>query len=60
MTSVRVSSPGEDRDEVDPKVLVPCHGFNPERLLPNNGEQLLPVEGKTYILANRQASPWRR
>lgn len=44
-------------DQVDPKVLVPCHGFNPERLLPNNGEQLLPVEGKTYILANGKLHP---
>jgi ribonuclease J len=39
-------------DQVDPKVLVPCHGFNPERLLPNHGEQLLPIEGKTYVLVN--------
>jgi ribonuclease J len=39
-------------DQVDPKVLIPCHSFNPERLLPNHGEQLLPIEGKTYILAN--------
>lgn len=38
-------------DQVDPKVLIPCHGFNPERLLPNHGEQLLPIEGKTYILS---------
>jgi ribonuclease J len=39
-------------DQVNPKVLIPCHSFNPERLLPNHGEQLLPIEGKTYILAN--------
>ena len=39
-------------DEVDPKVLIPCHGFNPERLLPKNGVQLLPIEGETYILDN--------
>ncbi len=39
-------------DQVDPKVLIPCHSFNPERLLPNHGEQLLPIEEKTYILAN--------
>lgn len=38
-------------DQIDPKILIPCHGFNPERLLPNHGEQLLPVEGKTYILS---------
>jgi len=37
-------------DEVDPKILIPCHGFNPERLLPKNGVQLLPIEGETYIL----------
>lgn len=39
-------------DYVNPKVLIPCHGFNPERLLPLQGEQLLPIEGKTYILKN--------
>ncbi len=44
-------------DQVDPKVLVPCHGFNPERLLPNHGEQLLPIEGKTYILSNGRLLP---
>ncbi|MHA1267802.1 MAG: MBL fold metallo-hydrolase [Candidatus Helarchaeota archaeon] len=37
-------------DQVDPKVLIPCHGFNPERLLPNNGLQLLPIQGETYLL----------
>lgn len=44
-------------DQVDPKVLIPCHGFNPERLLPNNGVQLLPEPGKTYILSNGQLIP---
>jgi ribonuclease J len=39
-------------DEVDAKVLIPCHGFNPERLLPKHGEQLLPIEGKTYRLSD--------
>lgn len=39
-------------DQVDPKVLIPCHSFNPERLLPNHGERLLPIEGETYILTN--------
>ena len=39
-------------DQVDPKVLIPCHSFNPERLLPNHGVQLLPIEGKTYLLKN--------
>ena len=37
-------------DEVDPKVLIPCHSYNPERLLPNHGVQLLPELYKTYIL----------
>jgi len=44
-------------DQVDPKLLIPCHGFNPERLLPNHGEQLLPVEGKTYLLSNGKLIP---
>jgi ribonuclease J len=44
-------------DQVDPKVLIPCHSFNPERLLPNTGEQLLPVEGKTYILSDGKLIP---
>jgi ribonuclease J len=44
-------------DQVDPKVLIPCHGFNPERLLPKNGVQLLPDLGKTYILSNGQLIP---
>lgn len=44
-------------DQVDPKVLVPCHGFNPERLLPKHGVQLLPVEGKTYILSQGSLIP---
>lgn len=37
-------------DQVDPKILIPCHGLNPERLLPKTGKQLLPIEGETYIL----------
>jgi hypothetical protein len=39
-------------DQVDPKVLIPCHGYNPECLLPLHGEQLLPVEGKPYVLVD--------
>ncbi len=39
-------------DQVDPKVLIPCHSFSPERLLPNHGEQLLPIEGAAYLLIN--------
>ena len=37
-------------DEVDPHVLSPCHSYNPERLLPNHGRQLLPELYRTYIL----------
>lgn len=47
------SYPGQVKyfvDFVDPKVLIPCHSRNPERLLPLNGEQLLPELGKTYLL----------
>jgi len=44
-------------DQVDPKVLIPCHSFNPERLLPNHGEQLLPIEGKEYHLTNGELIP---
>jgi len=44
-------------DEVDAKVLVPCHSFNPDRLLPKSGVQLLPEIGKAYILANGQLTP---
>lgn len=44
-------------DAVDPKVLIPCHGFNPERLLPNNGVQLLPELGEAYELADGRLSP---
>lgn len=44
-------------DEVDPKVLIPCHGFNPERLLPNNGVQLLPEPGHPYLLVDGTLTP---
>ncbi len=44
-------------DQVDPKILIPCHGFNPERLLPNHGAQLLPVEGQPYIFSNGELIP---
>lgn len=44
-------------DEVDPKVLVPCHGFNPERLLPKSGVQLLPELGRPYALAGGRLTP---
>ncbi len=39
-------------DEVNPKVLIPCHSFNPERLLPKDGVQLLPELYKTYVLVD--------
>lgn len=44
-------------DQVDPKVLIPCHSYNPERLLPNHGTQLLPEPYSTYILNNHQFYP---
>lgn len=31
-------------------MLIPCHSYNPERLLPNHGRQLLPELYRTYIL----------
>lgn len=37
-------------DEVDPRVLIPCHSYNPERLKPKNGVQLLPEPYRKYIL----------
>ncbi|MEA4912642.1 MAG: hypothetical protein VB092_08555 [Oscillospiraceae bacterium] len=37
-------------DRVNPRVLIPCHSYNPERLLPRDGVQLIPEEGATYIL----------
>ncbi|MEA5050564.1 MAG: hypothetical protein VB021_03725 [Oscillospiraceae bacterium] len=37
-------------DRADPRVLIPCHSYNPERLLPNRGAQLIPEEGAAYIL----------
>jgi len=44
-------------DQVDPKVLIPCHTYNPERLLPNTGRQLLPELYHPYILKNHQLIP---
>jgi ribonuclease J len=44
-------------DEIDPKVLIPCHSFNPERLLPNHGVQLLPELGKPYVLVDGRLVP---
>ncbi|MCL2008091.1 MAG: hypothetical protein FWG77_08405 [Treponema sp.] len=37
-------------DTIDPKVLVPSHGFNPERLkAPKGRSQLIPVLNKVYV-----------
>jgi ribonuclease J len=44
-------------DQVDPKVLIPCHSFNPELLLPNHGIQLLPIEGISYLLKDGNLIP---
>ena len=37
-------------DEVNPKMLVPCHSLTPERLLPKDGVQFIPELGETYIV----------
>ena len=44
-------------DQVNPKVLIPCHSYNPERLLPRDGVQLLPELYKEYTLKNHVFSP---
>jgi ribonuclease J len=44
-------------DELDPRVLIPCHSYNPERLLPKNGRQLLPELNRTYILKDHDLKP---
>jgi ribonuclease J len=44
-------------DEINPKVLIPCHSYNPERLLPKDGRQLLPELNRTYILENHDLKP---
>lgn len=41
-------------DQVNPRVLIPCHTYNPERLLPNSGQQLLPELYQTYVLRDHQ------
>ena len=42
-------------DQIDAKVLIPVHGFNPERLLASSGRQrLLPKKYQSYILENNQ------
>lgn len=44
-------------DTVNPKVLIPCHSYNPERLLPKDGVQLLPAMYHEYTLDNHVFSP---
>jgi len=44
-------------DEINPKVLIPCHSFNPERLLPKDGVQLLPELFKVYVLQDSKLVP---
>ncbi len=39
-------------DSVNPNVLIPCHSYNPERLLPKDGVQLLPEMYCAYTLEN--------
>lgn len=39
-------------DEIDPPILIPCHSYNPERLLPKNGIQFLPELNQTYLFEN--------
>jgi ribonuclease J len=54
------SYPGQAKyfvDFVDPKVLIPCHSYHPERLLPLHGEQCIPERNKVYILENHRFYP---
>lgn len=44
-------------DEINPKVLIPCHSYNPERLLPKDGVQLIPEPYKEYILEKHMLFP---
>jgi len=44
-------------DQINPKVLIPCHSYHPERLLPKDGVQLLPEPYKTYILRDHALVP---
>lgn len=37
-------------DQLDPEVLIPLHGFHPERLIPDRGKKFLPEYGKWYYL----------
>jgi ribonuclease J len=44
-------------DQINPKVLIPCHSYNPERLFAKDGVQLLPEMYKEYTLENHVFSP---
>jgi ribonuclease J len=44
-------------DQINPKVLIPCHSYNPERLLPKDGRQLLPELNRKYILQDHDLVP---
>lgn len=44
-------------DEINPKVLIPCHSYNPERLLPKDGVQLIPQSYKKYVLEKHRLYP---
>jgi ribonuclease J len=44
-------------DEINPRVLIPCHSYNPERLLPKDGRQLLPELNRIYILQDHDLKP---
>ncbi len=43
-------------DTINPHVLIPCHSYNPERLLPKDGQQLIPTLGRTYVLRDHHLS----
>ncbi|HEY2422085.1 MAG TPA: MBL fold metallo-hydrolase [Neobacillus sp.] len=44
-------------DCIDPKFLIPLHSFNPERLKPKSGIQLLVDYGVDYVLTKHQIIP---
>lgn len=44
-------------DQINPRVLIPCHSYNPERLLPKDGVQLLPEMYRKYILEGHTLTP---
>jgi len=41
-------------DSIDPNILIPLHSFNPERLKPKSGVQLLPDYNVEYVLKDHQ------